>query len=51
MIIRIITFPFRYAFSKIKKSVGKLDQVRIEPLYAFGNEETVFVKDVFVKYS
>lgn len=44
MIIRIITFPFRYAFSKIKKSIGKLDQVRIEPLYAFGNEETVFVK-------
>ncbi len=44
MIFRILTFPIRYAFSKIKKAIGKLDRVRIEPLYAFGNEETVFVK-------
>lgn len=44
MIFRILTFPIRYAFSKLKKAVGKLDRVRIEPLYAFGNEETVFVK-------
>lgn len=44
MVVRILTFPFRYAFSKIKKAIGKLDRVRIEPLYAFGNEETVFVK-------
>lgn len=44
MLIRILTYPFRYTFSKIKKSIGKLDQVRIEPLYAFGNEDTVFVK-------
>src|SRR5690554_1403667 len=44
MIFRILTLPIRYAFSKFKKSIGKLDLVRIEPLYAFGNEETVFVK-------
>lgn len=44
MIFRILTFPIRYAFSKLKKAIGKLDRVRIEPLYAFGNEETVFVK-------
>jgi phosphatidate phosphatase APP1 len=44
MIFRYLTFPIRYAFSKIKKAIGKLDRVRIEPLYAFGNEETVFVK-------
>src|SRR5690606_14807897 len=44
MIFRIITFPIRYAFSKIKKAVGKLDRVRIELLYAFGNEDTIFVK-------
>ncbi|MEX2593220.1 MAG: phosphatase domain-containing protein [Anditalea sp.] len=28
----------------MKKAVGKLDRVRIEPLYAFGNEDTVFIK-------
>src|SRR5690606_22014413 len=44
MVFRILTFPFRYSFSKLKKAIGKLDLVRIEPLYAFGNEETVFVK-------
>lgn len=44
MVFRILTFPFRYSFSKIKKAIGKLDRVKIEPLYAFGNEETVFVK-------
>lgn len=44
MFFRILSFPFRYALSKIKKKIGKLDLVRIEPLYAFGNEDTVFVK-------
>ena len=44
MIFRLFTFPIRYAFSKIKKAIGKLDRVRIEPLYAFGNEDTIFVK-------
>lgn len=44
MIFRILTFPFRYAFSKIKKAIGKLDKIRIEPLYAFGNEECLLVK-------
>src|SRR5690554_4317648 len=49
MIFRILTFPFRYSFSKIKKAIGKLDRVKIEPLYAFGNEETVFVKGRIVE--
>src|SRR5690606_20481816 len=44
MIFRILTFPFRYSFSKLKKAVGKLNRVKIEPLYAFGNEDTVLVK-------
>ncbi len=49
MIFRILTFPFRYSFAKIKKAIGKLDRVKIEPLYAFGNEETVFVKGRIVE--
>ncbi|HLU88615.1 MAG TPA: phosphatase domain-containing protein [Cyclobacteriaceae bacterium] len=44
MIFRILTFPFRYSFSKLKKAIGKLNRVKIEPLYAFGNEDTIFVK-------
>ncbi|AWW31693.1 hypothetical protein DN752_17020 [Echinicola strongylocentroti] len=44
MILRILTFPFRYTFGKVKKVVGKLGQIKIEPLYAFGNEECVYVK-------
>lgn len=44
MIFRMLSFPFRYGFSRIKKAIGKLDRVKIEPLYAFGNEETVFIK-------
>lgn len=44
MIFRILSLPFRYGFSKLKKAIGKLDRIKVEPLYAFGNEETVFVK-------
>ncbi|GGZ27344.1 phosphatase [Echinicola pacifica] len=44
MIIRLLTFPFRYAISKIKKWLGNLDKIKVEPLYAFGNEECIFVK-------
>ncbi len=44
MILRPVSFPFRYAFSKIKKKIGKLDIIKIEPLYAFGNEEKIFFK-------
>jgi len=44
MIVRLITFPFRYGFSKLKRAIGKLDIVQIEPLFAFGNEERVYIK-------
>jgi phosphatidate phosphatase APP1 len=44
MLTRIITFPFRYAFSKIKRRIGKLDTVKVEPLYAFGNEKKILFK-------
>lgn len=44
MVFRILSLPFRYGISKLKKAIGKLDRVKVEPLYAFGNEETVFVK-------
>lgn len=44
MITRIITFPFRYFFARLKKSIGKLDTLKIEPLYAFGNEKQVLFK-------
>lgn len=44
MLTRIITFPFRYAFSKIKRRIGKLDTVKVEPLYAFGNEKIILFK-------
>ncbi len=44
MILRPFTFPFRYAFAVIKKKIGKLDTIKIETLYAFGNEDKVFFK-------
>ncbi|GGF17347.1 App1 family protein [Echinicola rosea] len=44
MILRLLTFPFRYTFGKLKKVVGKLDKIKIEPLYAFGNEDCIYVK-------
>jgi phosphatidate phosphatase APP1 len=44
MLTRIITFPFRYAFSRIKRRIGKLDTLKIEPLYAFGNEQKILFK-------
>jgi phosphatidate phosphatase APP1 len=44
MLIRIITFPFRYLFARFKKRIGKLDTLKVEPLYAFGNENQVFFK-------
>ncbi len=44
MIIRILTLPIRYLFSLLKKKIGKLDYVKIESLYAFGNEKKILVK-------
>ncbi len=44
MILRLVTFPFRYLFSRLKKSIGKMGLIRIEPLYAFGNEKKLLVK-------
>lgn len=49
MIFRFLTFPIRYAFSKLKRAIGKLNRIRIEPLYAFGNESSVFVKGRIVE--
>jgi phosphatidate phosphatase APP1 len=44
MLLRLLFFPFRYGFSKLKKAIGKLDTIKIEPLYAFGNESRIFVQ-------
>jgi phosphatidate phosphatase APP1 len=44
MIFKILTFPFRYSLSKLKKALGKLDKIKIEPLYAFGNEKEIYFK-------
>jgi phosphatidate phosphatase APP1 len=44
MLTRIITFPFRYTFSRIKRRIGKLDTLKVEPLYAFGNENKILFK-------
>ena len=44
MFSRLLTFPFRFIFGRLKKSLGKLGSVSIEPLYAFGNENTLFFK-------
>ncbi|MFW5793630.1 MAG: phosphatase domain-containing protein [Bacteroidota bacterium] len=44
MITRIISFPFRYAFARLKKSIGALDTVKVEALYAFGNENKILFK-------
>jgi phosphatidate phosphatase APP1 len=44
MFSRLLTLPFRLAFGLLKKSLGKLGALSIEPLYAFGNEHTLFFK-------
>ncbi len=44
MFTRIITFPFRYTFSRIKRRIGKLETLKVEPLYAFGNEQKILFK-------
>ena len=44
MISRLITFPFRFTYTRFKKAIGRLDTIHIEPLYAFGNENRVLVK-------
>ncbi len=44
MLVRLLTFPFRYIFTRIKKSIGKLDVLMVQPLYAFGNEQEVRVQ-------
>ena len=42
--IRPLSFPFRYAFSKFKRKIGKLDLIRLELFLAFGNDREVFIK-------
>lgn len=44
MIFRILTFPVRYTFSKVKRAVGKLDIIQLEPLFAFGNSSEIYFK-------
>ena len=44
MLIEFITFPFRYSLSKLKKWLGKLEEIKIEALYAFGNENIIYFK-------
>lgn len=41
---RWLTFPLRYAFSKIKKKIGKLDRLRLEVFLVMGNGSQVFLK-------
>ncbi|WP_194777184.1 phosphatase domain-containing protein [Pararhodonellum marinum] len=43
-IFRWLTFPLRYAFSKFKRKIGKLDLVRMELFLAFGNDKEIFIK-------
>lgn len=43
-IIRWLSFPIRYAFSKFKRRIGKLDLIRMEIFLAFGNKQEVYVK-------
>ena len=44
MILRLLTFPFRYLLIKLRKAIGRLDTIRVEPLYAFGNDHLVMVQ-------
>jgi len=44
MIFRVLTFPVRYTFSKVKRAVGKLDIIQLEPLFAFGNSTEIYFK-------
>lgn len=48
-IIRWLTFPFLYAYSKFKRRIGKLDLIRIELFLAFGNTEEIFIKGRVIK--
>ncbi|HSI77458.1 MAG TPA: phosphatase domain-containing protein [Lunatimonas sp.] len=43
-ILRWFTFPVRYAFSKLKRKIGKLGLIRMELFLAFGNDKEVFIK-------
>lgn len=44
MIFRLLTLPFRYLYTRMRKAIGRLGTIRIEPLYALGNETRVIVK-------
>jgi len=48
-ILRWLTFPFRYAFSKFKRKIGKLGLIRMELFLAFGNSKEVFIKGRIVE--
>ncbi|SHN33826.1 Phosphatidate phosphatase APP1 [Cyclobacterium lianum] len=43
-VFRWLGWPFRYAFSKIKKKIGKLDRLRLEVFLALSNGTEVLVK-------
>lgn len=44
MVLRLLTFPFRFAYTEFRKAIGRLDTIRVEPLYAFGNERKLMVQ-------
>jgi len=43
-ILRWLSFPLRFAFSKFKRRIGKLGLIRMELFLAFGNEKEVIIK-------
>ncbi|WP_163382009.1 phosphatase domain-containing protein [Cyclobacterium sp. SYSU L10401] len=48
-VFRWLTWPFRYTFSKIKRKIGKLDEVRIEVFLVLSNRSQVFLKGRLVE--
>ncbi|MBD3627208.1 phosphatase domain-containing protein [Cyclobacterium sp.] len=43
-VFRWLTWPFRYTLSKIKRKIGKLDELRIEVFLVLSNSSHVFLK-------
>lgn len=43
-VFRWFSSPFRYAFAKLKKKLGKLDRLKLEIFLVIGNGRKVFVK-------
>lgn len=44
LVFRWLSSPFRYAFAKLKRKLGKLNRLRLEIFLVIGNKTSVFIK-------